>query len=682
MSFALNNGTAILDNDDLTLSAFDEFQSLSSKFGEYHKDPVNVVLHLITTPLGCIGFFSIMMWLTKSTTPTGVLCLVYLISLLPCVSLGVFMGTALVILLILASARSLKMGVAASLAMMIAGYLLQDLAHIITGEETFQSTYSAGGHVDITNFTKWSNLFTEHVYYLIPLCIDITLSLLFMQKTSILSLLRSPLPSSFHFFYDHISILAPIIIWAIGNYCLDTKNGINIFPGFPYYKRVVKCTLVTNDKDSQKSHLQAIREWAMSKFPPHNMSSHWWFSDLPEREKNAFETIATCNIIDNMFRSLFSKKHYCVDVVEGMNEVYVTGPSRMSEGFNSDQIFYTKHVDGPWGLIPFVSVYRCIVGMDKNYMTHTHFPMTKDSVNACEGEVIGFDFNREVHYITRDETKRNISDEFRVVLKLHYCVYPRILAPLGWLMHMLNVKYNQTFRALFLKTINPQTYYEHFLAWNVVINTTLFNNIETYIGQRNVLYLASALALWWSTGQYVIFLVMTSFIHYLRYIGTYYYRQDIDYGSFKRDVLLFKSLALLQLFYHYFSSYFTSSYSLSSHITTVDYISISMILSGYIVSIMATNALGIERTYFGSELGLCEAKWITQFPYGYIPHPMIVSQIWALLGVQLSSSIRTQYPYLIPLHITLYTIHMIQEHFDIYKKSTGMKNVMLEKKVK
>ena len=53
-----------------------------------------------------------------------------------------------------------------------------------------------------------------------------------------------------------------------------------------------------------------------------------------------------------------------------MNEVYVTGPSRKSEGANSDNIFYTRHVDGPWGLIPFVSVYRCIVGMDKNMMVN------------------------------------------------------------------------------------------------------------------------------------------------------------------------------------------------------------------------------------------------------------------------------------------------------------------------
>ena len=84
----------------------------------------------------------------------------------------------------------------------------------------------------------------------------------------------------------------------------------------------------------------------------------------------------------------------------------------------------------------------------------------------------------QVHYITRDESRRPESDEYRVTLKLHYVMYPRVLAPLGKLMLYLNVKYNETFRALFLKTLNPQTLYEHFLAWNVVVNTTLYNSLE------------------------------------------------------------------------------------------------------------------------------------------------------------------------------------------------------------
>ena len=39
-----------------------------------------------------------------------------------------------------------------------------------------------------------------------------------------------------------------------------------------------------------------------------------------------------------------------------------------------------------------------------------------------------------MHFISCDENKKSISDKFRVVLKLHYCIYPRVLAPIGWLM--------------------------------------------------------------------------------------------------------------------------------------------------------------------------------------------------------------------------------------------------------
>ena len=105
--------------------------------------------------------------------------------------------------------------------------------------------------------------------------------------------------------------------------------------------------------------------------------------------------------------------------------------------------------------------------------------MANLDVNACEGDAIAFDYNRELHYITQDESKRSVSDDFRVVLKLHYCVYPRLLAPLGWLMHFINVNYNMSFRALFLKTINPSNWFESFLAWHVNFNTNLFDWIET-----------------------------------------------------------------------------------------------------------------------------------------------------------------------------------------------------------
>jgi len=95
-------------------------------------------------------------------------------------------------------------------------------------------------------------------------------------------------------------------------------------------------------------------------------------------------------------------------------------------------------------------------------------------------------------------------------------------------------------------------------------------------------------------------------------------------------------------------------------------VSVAMILSGYIVSVLATRAIGVDRTYFAAELGLVEPKWIEKFPYGYIPHPMIVSQIFALMGLYKASHFRTEWPYVVPIHVTLYLIHMLQEHFDVY----------------
>jgi hypothetical protein len=47
---------------------------------------------------------------------------------------------------------------------------------------------------------------------------------------------------------------------------------------------------------------------------------------------------------------------------------------------------------------------------------------------------------------------------------------------------------------------------------------------------------------------------------------------------------------------------------------------------------------------------------------------MIVSQIFALLGLYKAAHFRQEWPYVVPIHIALYVVHMMQEHFDIYKK--------------
>jgi hypothetical protein len=59
-------------------------------------------------------------------------------------------------------------------------------------------------------------------------------------------------------------------------------------------------------------------------------------------------------------------------------------------------VFYTRHIDGPYYFVPFASCYRMIIGMDKNEEIATIFPMLNQSVAAQKGDVLAFDFHREV----------------------------------------------------------------------------------------------------------------------------------------------------------------------------------------------------------------------------------------------------------------------------------------------
>ena len=651
-----------------------DFRAFAVEFEAFHRDPVNVAAHLLTTPVGLLGFFCLLRYFTNTSTPGVILVGAYVLSVVPALPVGAFLGTVLLSILILLACRRLEAGWKLSCAMLVAGYMLQDVAHYVTGEATFQGSYSDGGHVDINNLDAWTQEFTKHVYYLLPLCVQVALPfLLGADGVGTGSWTDARMPVELQRVYEHAGILMPLLFWVIGGYCLDSKNTFCMHPAAPYKARVLQCNIRDDAKKGQKrlenrkSDLKKIRDWAIERMPSEFMSTHWWATDLDEECRSAFERCADSAIIERMFREQFDERHYCLDKVSGMNEVYVTGKSRDTDQFNSDQIFYAKHVDGPFGLMPYCSVFRCIVGMDKNMTTSTVFPTAIIEKNCCEGDVIGFDFNREPHFIVRDATKEGTSDKHRVVLKLHYCVYPRILSPLGWLHHRLNVNYNITFRALFLKTINPQTWMEKFMASQVVLQTWCFNTLETVIGQKNIVYLLTLTALWRLTGLYETFLVLTSFVHYGRYISTYYTRTDVDFGCFQRDVLLFKSVAVAQLFLYYLCPAYMSGVATLQ--PRLDLLSLGMVGAGYVTSMLATKALGIDRTYFGAELGMpnCEPKWIDAYPYGYIPHPMILSQMFALCGFMTAEHFRAAAPWwLVPTHLALYAVHMAQEHWDVH----------------
>ena len=128
------------------------YEHLSSEFAKFHRNPVNVAFHFLTTPLGMIGFFSLLRSYTKSSSTSLFITALYLISLLPILPSGEFIGTVFLCFTILQASRLVKLSFWKAVALVVIGYILQDLAHMGTGEKTFQSTYSAGGQVSCQSY--------------------------------------------------------------------------------------------------------------------------------------------------------------------------------------------------------------------------------------------------------------------------------------------------------------------------------------------------------------------------------------------------------------------------------------------------------------------------------------------------------------------------------------------------
>lgn len=262
-------------------------------------------------------------------------------------------------------------------------------------------------------------------------------------------------------------------------------------------------------------------------------------------------------------------------------------------------------------------------------------------------DVVGFDYNRELHYI--DHVPGQVNKERRSLVKLHFIVYPKGWHRYGQFCADLNTKYNTWARNNFLQTLRPNGLYDFALAWWIWLTTVFNAAFEEHVGWTNLVYILGAYAL----GQ-LPFLILTSFRHYLIYITTFAYREPlVAHGFFKRDVLLYKTVALTHL----------SKRLLPMVELPQDAPGLLLVLAGFSITMLATARLGMIRTYFGAELGFVKPKWVTGFPYGFIPHPMIVGQLFAFGSVLVwwRDRISMANFALVAAHMGFYTVHLIQE---------------------
>ena len=145
-----------------------------------------------------------------------------------------------------------------------------------------------------------------------------------------------------------------------------------------------------------------------------------------------------------------------------------------------------------------------------------------------------------------------------------------------------------------------------------------------------------------------------SFVHYLLYLAVYGSRRNVSFGVFKRDAIFYKTVSMAILGFLYLSHFEWNLFS------------ILLIGLGFGTAAAAARALGFDRTYFGAELGYCPSARIDRFPYGVIPHPMILGSIVGLIGVAASEPFRSAWPWLVPAHVAFYLCHLTQEVFDLH----------------
>jgi hypothetical protein len=313
--------------------------------------------------------------------------------------------------------------------------------------------------------------------------------------------------------------------------------------------RVLNCKL-NNDINT----LNLIRDWVIKQDPSINTPSHWWFKDLPPNIYNLFYDISKNIKIIEMFKKLFGSK-CVVDILDDMNEIYVS-PSLNNNNFKkitSNNILYTRHIDGPFFYIPFASCYRVIIGLDDNRDIMTVFNIIPETYIIKKGDVVGFDFNRECHYITPIIRYNDINDikKYRIFLKIHYCIYPRWAFIFGFILSKLSIIYNKIFKNFFLFTLNHQNKYIKSLAKSMILMAKIYHDIEYYIGNNNIQYLLLLYYISSKTNYYVL-LLSSSFIHYLRWIDTSINNIYIN-NIFRRDYYFYKFIYMLQFIYLYLS---------------------------------------------------------------------------------------------------------------------------------
>lgn len=501
------------------------YERVAEEFHRYHRHDLNCALHLVTSSVGAWGVFHFMLDLggrwgaqeddtTRTTMIVQTVIVMYALLVALTTPRRVAVAhTALVWVLCQRIGSPHQVMVEAcrcrlspnnsslshyfcwtvelepwmvNLLAVAIGYGLQDAAHYLCAEPTFMNAYLREGRV---------GMLLLHNFWLLALVVD--------------SVLRR------HCFLPHLP--------------LRNRNLVSIV--------------------ASKSAVDALRHWIRENVQFSEETTHVWPHERKGSTADAAVTELECDqAIDAAFRAVFPAQHYDVKPVRGMNEIYVTAVgSRKS--INSDAVFYMPHTDGPYWFLPGASLYRVLVGVTHNEQVRTRFNLQHPSQNQVLDKygVLGFDYNRELHWIDHVPGSK-VNGERRSVVKLHFIVYPAGWHRYGAWCARANTAYNTWARGNFLQTLRPATARDNLTAWWIWACTKLNAELELRVGWSNLTYIAAAYLLGQCDSTSWTFVLLTSFRHYVVYVTTFAYRKPpIAFGSLMRDAKLYKTISMLHL---------------------------------------------------------------------------------------------------------------------------------------
>lgn len=151
--------------------------------------------------------------------------------------------------------------------------------------------------------------------------------------------------------------------------------------------------------------------------------------------------------------------------------------------------------------------------------------------------------------------------------------------------------------------------------------------------------LVTAIVAYGLVGSHAPAVYALSFWHYLLYWWAYRHGA-VAPRRFRRDALLMKSIALAA----FFLAYAEAAWSWPS---------VLVMAAGFALNALAAVVLGVDRTYYGWELGEVPHRRVTHFPYSVVPHPMLLGNVLAYAGALANADFRAEWWPLASGHIML-----------------------------